>query len=84
MVDRSDMLHGGLTRQEFDGLREDLRRLFSEHPRAECTILLLDDEGHRTDDLDLATRYGLVIYEDDVLIHEELGDVLGGSLLRRE
>jgi hypothetical protein len=82
MIDRRSMLHGGLTRQEFDGLREDIQRLFSEHPRAKCTILLLDDDGHRTEDLGTATRYGLVVYEDDVLIHEELGDVLAGTMIR--
>lgn len=75
-------MHGGLTKSEFDGLREDLQRLISEHPRAKFTILLLDSEGHRTEDLDRATQYGLTAYEDDRLIFEEMGKVDGGVLIK--
>lgn len=83
-MDKRTVLRGGLTRGEFDSMREDLRQLFSDHPRAEITILLLDEEGHRTEDLAGARRYGLVIYEDDILIHEELGDVTEGMLSRSD
>lgn len=83
-MDKRTVLRGGLTRQEFDSLREDIRQLFSDHPRAELTILLLDEEGHCTEDLESARRYGLVIYEDDILIHEELGDVVEGVLGRTD
>ena len=81
-MDRKTVLHGGLTRGEFDSLREDLRQLFSDRPRAEVTILLLDEDGHRTEDLASARRYGLVVYEDGALVHEELGDVIEGMLSR--
>lgn len=83
-MDKRTVLHGGLTRGEFDSMREDLQKLFSDHPRAELTILLLDGEGHRTEDLGGACRYGLVVYEDGVLIHEELGDVIEGVLSRTD
>ncbi|NLT38632.1 MAG: hypothetical protein GXX95_10850 [Methanomassiliicoccus sp.] len=81
-MDKRTVLRGGITRGEFDSMRDDLRQLFSDHPRAEITILLLDEEGHRIEDLTSARRYGLVIYEDDILIHEELGDVFEGVLRR--
>lgn len=75
-------MHGGVTRSEFEGLREDLQRLLSEHPRAKFTILLLDRDGHRTEELMKATRYGLTVYEDDRLIYEELGRVAGGVMVK--
>jgi hypothetical protein len=75
-------MHGGMTRSEYDGLREDLQQLLSDHPRAKFTILFLDGEGHRTEDLQLAARYGLTVYEDENLIFEELGRVDGGIMVR--
>ncbi len=83
-MDKKTVLHGGITREEFDSMREDLRQLFCDHPRAELTILLLDEEGHRTEELVSARRYGLVVYEDGALIHEELGDVIEGILSRTD
>lgn len=80
MMDKKPLMHGGLTREEFNGLRDDLQQLFSDHPRAKCTILLLDNEGHRTEELNLAVRYGLVVYEDDSLIYEEMGVVVEGMM----
>jgi hypothetical protein len=75
-------MRGGVTKNEFDGLREDLQKLISEHPRAKFTILLLDGEGHRTEDLQRAKKYGLTVYEDDQLIFEELGRVTGGIMMQ--
>jgi hypothetical protein len=75
-------MHGGVTRSEYDGLREDLQQILSDHPRAKFTILFLDREGHRTEDLQRAARYGLTVYEDENLIFEELGRVDGGIMVR--
>lgn len=75
-------MHGGMTRDEFEGLREDIQALISEHPRAKFTIVLLDEEGHRTDDLSKAVKYGLTAYEDDRLILEELGRVDDGVMVK--
>jgi hypothetical protein len=75
-------MHGGVTRNEFDGLREDLQKIISEHPRAKFTILLLDRDGRRTEDLLKAVKYGLTVHEDGQLIFEELGRVAGGVMIR--
>lgn len=75
MADRKRApMPGGLTRREFDGLREDLRELLSAHPRAKFTIVLMDEEGKVTTDHAKAARYGLTVYEDDVLLLEEYGE----------
>jgi len=66
---------GGLTPQEYESLRDDLKELLSAHPRAEFTIVLMDAEGKVTDDPDKAERYGLTVYEDDDLLFEEFGEV---------
>jgi hypothetical protein len=75
-------MHGGLTTEEFDHLRSDLQQLVSDHPRAKFTILLLDREGHRTEDLSAAVRYGLTAYEHDKLIYEEMGIVVKGIMTK--
>ena len=75
-------MHGGMTRDEFEGLREDIQALISEHPRAKFTIVLLDEEGRRTEDLNKAVKYGLTAYEDDKLILEELGRVDDGMMIK--
>jgi hypothetical protein len=77
-------MHGGMTKEEFEGLREDLQKLISEHPRAKFTILLLDANGNRTEDLQKATRYGLTAYEDDRLILEEMGTVVDGMMIKEQ
>lgn len=68
---------GGLTKKEFDGLREDLQVLLSEHPAAEFTIIFLDKDGNRTEDRSKAVRYGMRVHEHDQLLFEEFGDVEG-------
>ncbi len=75
MEDERPPMPGGLTRSEFEGLREDLQRLLSAHPAAKVTIVLTDEEGKKTDDVSKAKRYGLMIQEGNVLLHEEFGDV---------
>ncbi|MBI0582854.1 MAG: hypothetical protein ISF22_01355 [Methanomassiliicoccus sp.] len=81
MKEKKPPMRGGLTKREFDSLREDLRQLVSDHPRAQFTILLLDREGHRTDDISSASRYGLTVYEDDKLIFQEMGVVTNGLMI---
>lgn len=75
-------MRGGVTRSEFEGLREDLQKIISEHPRAKLTILLLDENGWRTDELSKARRYGFTVYEDDRLVYEEMGRVAGGMMIK--
>ena len=82
MNKRKPPMHGGVTKNEFEGLREDLQKLISDHPRAKFTILLLDRDGHRTEDLLKAARYGLTAYEDDRLIFEEMGTVVDGMMVK--
>jgi hypothetical protein len=84
MSNRKPPMHGGMTKEEFEGLREDLQKLISEHPRAKFTILLLDANGNRTEDLQKATRYGLTAYEDDRLILEEMGTVVDGMMIKEQ
>ncbi len=73
--DKRPPMPGGLTRTEFESLREDLQELFSAHPGARFTILLTDEDGNVTDDESLAKRYGLTVHEGDALLYEEVGDV---------
>lgn len=72
--DNRVLMPGGLTRGEFEGLREDIQEIISEHPRAKFTFVFIDDEGKVTEDPDQAKRYGLTVHEDDALIHEEFGE----------
>jgi hypothetical protein len=74
---------GGLTRQEFEGLREDLQRLLSDHPRAKFTVVFLDDQGRRTEDSSRFARYGLTVHEDESLLYEEYGDVVDGQARKK-
>ena len=61
-------------RSEFED-RERTCRDCSAHPAAKVTIVLTDEEGKKTDDVSKAKRYGLMIQEGNVLLHEEFGDV---------
>ncbi|MDW5563846.1 MAG: hypothetical protein SA339_11515 [Methanomassiliicoccus sp.] len=79
---KSPPMHGGMTRSEFDGLRDDLKKLICEHPRAKFTILLVDGRGRRTEDLSRAARYGFTVHEDDRLIFEEVGRVTAGVMIK--
>ncbi len=66
---------GGLTREEFEGLREDIQEVLSEHPLSRFTIALIDENGVRTTDPAKAARYGMTVYEGDRVIFEEYGSV---------
>lgn len=66
---------GGITRTEFENLREDLKELISNHPGARFTIVFTDEEGERTNDVSLAKRYGLMVHDGNTLLYEEFGDV---------
>lgn len=66
---------GGLTREEFEGLREDIQEILGEHPLSSFTIALIDENGERTSDPAKAVRYGMTVYEGDKIIFEEHGAV---------
>lgn len=83
MTDKKPTMPGGLTREEFEGLREDLQKLLSAHPRAKFTMIFLDREGRRTEDGSRATRYGLTVHEDEELLLEEFGDIVDGEARKR-
>ncbi len=80
MTDKKPTMPGGLTREEFNGLREDLQQLLSAHPRAKFTMIFLDRGGRRTEDCFRATKYGLTVHEDEKLLYEEFGDVVDGEV----
>jgi hypothetical protein len=83
MTDKKPTMPGGLTREEFNGLREDLQQLLSSHPRAKFTVVFLDGEGRRTDDMARAKKYGLTVHEEEKLVYEEFGDVFDGKIRKR-
>lgn len=74
MNDNKPLMPGGLTREEFEGLREDLKELLSAHPRAKFTIVLTDKDGNPTVDPAKARRYGMTVHEDGRLLFEEFGN----------
>jgi hypothetical protein len=74
MSEKKPTMPGGLTRQEFNGLREDLQQLLSDHPRAKFTVIFLDQDGRKTEDASKFAKYGLAVHEDETLLYEEFGD----------
>jgi hypothetical protein len=74
---------GGLTRQEFEGLREDFQQILSEHPRARFMVVFLDEEGRQTEDSSKFKKYGLSVYEDEHLLYEEIGDIVDGMARKK-
>lgn len=82
MGEKRALMPGGLTREEFEGLREDLQQLLSDHPRAKFTVVFLDEEGRRTEDGSKFARYGLTVHEDDAIVYEEYGDVADNGAMR--
>ncbi len=83
MTDKKPTMPGGLTREEFNGLREDLQQILSTHPRAKFTVVFLDRGGRRTEDMSQASKYGLTVHEEEKIVYEEFGDVLNGKVRRK-
>lgn len=83
MTDKKPTMPGGITRKEFNGLREDLQQLLSTHPRSKFTLVFLDQDGRKTDDISRATTDGLNVHEDRTLLYEEFGDVVDGEIRKR-
>lgn len=83
MTDKKPTMPGGLTREEFNGLREDLQQLLSTHPRAKFTVIFLDREGRRTEDMARASKYGLTVHEEERIVYEEFGDVADGKVKKK-
>lgn len=83
MMEKKASMPGGLTRQEFEGLREDFQTILSEHPRAKFTIIFLDEEGKQTTDSSMFKKYGLTVWEDEALLYEETGDIVEGTARKK-